>query len=123
MTPDITLRLDEEREWQTSKTIPIHGELALHAQISQEEGAYYEDLLQKDDKLKLQYRIIHESSGAVKEYTLPFGWNKETGEKTYHAVLPIGWRNFTKLHIDWKWQCCITEQTVPMKCCQSRAVN
>lgn len=98
VTPDITLRLDEEREWQTSKTIPIHGELALHAQISQEEGAYYEDLLQKDDKLKLQYRIIHESSGAVKEYTLPFGWNKETGEKTYHAVLPIGWRNFTKLH-------------------------
>ena len=79
VTPDITLRLDEEREWQTSKTIPIHGELALHAQISQEEGAYYEDLLQKDDKLKLQYRIIHESSGAVKEYTLPFGWNKETG--------------------------------------------
>ena len=98
VTPDITLRLDEEREWQTSKTIPIHGELALHAQISQEEGAYYEDLLQKDDKLKLQYRIIHESSGAVKEYTLPFGWNKETGEKTYHAVLPIGWRYFTKLH-------------------------
>ena len=98
VTPDITLRLDEEREWQTSKTIPIHGELVLHAQISQEEGAYYEDLLQKDDKLKLQYRIIHESSGAVKEYTLPFGWNKETGEKTYHAVLPIGWRNFTKLH-------------------------
>ena len=98
VTPDITLRLDEEREWQTSKTIPIHGELALHAQISQEEGAYYKDLLQKDDKLKLQYRIIHESSGAVKEYTLPFGWNKETGEKTYHAVLPIGWRNFTKLH-------------------------
>lgn len=98
VTPDITLRLDEEREWQTSKTIPIHGELALHAQISQEEDAYYEDLLQKDDKLKLQYRIIHESSGAVKEYTLPFGWNKETGEKTYHAVLPIGWRNFTKLH-------------------------
>lgn len=98
VTPDITLRLDEEREWQTSKTIPIHGELALHAQISQEEGAYYEDLLQKDDKLKLQYRIIHESSGAVKEYTLPFGWNKETGDKTYHAVLPIGWRNFTKLH-------------------------
>lgn len=98
VTPDITLRLDEEREWQTSKTIPIHGELALHAQISQEEGVYYEDLLQKDDKLKLQYRIIHESSGAVKEYTLPFGWNKETGEKTYHAVLPIGWRNFTKLH-------------------------
>lgn len=98
VTPDITLRLDEEREWQTSKTIPIHGELALHAQIRQEEGAYYEDLLQKDDKLKLQYRIIHESSGAVKEYTLPFGWNKETGEKTYHAVLPIGWRYFTKLH-------------------------
>lgn len=98
VTPDITLRLDEEREWQTSKTIPIHGELALHAQISQEEDAYYKDLLQKDDKLKLQYRIIHESSGAVKEYTLPFGWNKETGEKTYHAVLPIGWRNFTKLH-------------------------
>lgn len=97
-TPDITLRLDEDREWQNSKTIPIHGELALHAQIRQEEGAYYEDLLQKDDKLKLQYRIIHESSGAVKEYTLPFGWNKETGEKTYHAVLPIGWRNFTKLH-------------------------
>ncbi|MEE0376100.1 MAG: hypothetical protein UDR93_09420, partial [Lachnospiraceae bacterium] len=98
VTPDITLRLDEEREWQTSKTIPIHGELALHAQIRQEDGASYEDLLQKDDKLKLQYRIIHESSGAVKEYTLPFGWNKETGEKTYHAVLPIGWRNFTKLH-------------------------
>ena len=97
-TPDITLRLDEDRKWQNSKTIPIHGELALHAQIRQEEGAYYEDLLQKDDKLKLQYRIIHESSGAVKEYTLPFGWNKETGEKTYHAVLPIGWRNFTKLH-------------------------
>ena len=97
-TPDITLRLDDEREWQNSKTIPIHGELALHAQIRQEEGASYEDLLQKDDKLKLQYRIIHESSGAVKEYTLPFGWNKETGEKTYHAVLPIGWRNFTKLH-------------------------
>lgn len=98
VTPDITLRLDEEREWQTSKTIPIHGELALHAQIRQEDGASYEDLLQKDDKLKLQYRIIHESSGAVKEYTLPFGWNKETGEKTYHAVLPIGWRYFTKLH-------------------------
>lgn len=97
-TPDITLRLDEDREWQNSKTIPIHGELALHAQIRQEEGASYEDLLQKDDKLKLQYRIIHESSSAVKEYTLPFGWNKETGEKTYHAVLPIGWRNFTKLH-------------------------
>lgn len=97
-TPDITLRLDEDREWQNSKTIPIHGELALHAQIRQEEDAYYDDLLQKDDKLKLQYRIIHESSGAVKEYTLPFGWNKETGEKTYHAVLPIGWRNFTKLH-------------------------
>ena len=97
-TPDITLRLDEDREWQNSKTIPIHGELALHAQICQEEGAYYDDLLQKDDKLKLQYRIIHESSGTVKEYTLPFGWNKETGEKTYHAVLPIGWRNFTKLH-------------------------
>ena len=97
-TPDITLRLDEDREWQNSKTIPIHGELALHAQIRQEEGAYYDELLQKDDKLKLQYRIIHESSGAVKEYTLPFGWNKETGEKTYHAVLPIGWRNFTKLH-------------------------
>ena len=95
-TPDITLRLDEE--WQSSKTIPIHGELALHVQIRQEEGASYEDLLQKDDKLKLQYRIIHESSGAVKEYTLPFGWNKETGEKTYHAVLPIGWRYFTKLH-------------------------
>ena len=70
----------------------------MHAQISQEEGASYEDLLQKDGKLKLQYRIIHESSGAVKEYTLPFGWNKEMGEKTYHAVLPIGWRNFTKLH-------------------------
>lgn len=98
VTPDITLRLDEEREWQTSKTIPIHGELVLHAQISQEEGAYYEDLLQKDDKLKLQYRIIHEGSVTVKEYTLPFGWNKETGEKTYHAVLPIGWRYFTKLH-------------------------
>lgn len=97
-TPDITLRLDDEREWQNSKTIPIHGELALHAQIRQEEGAYYDDLLQKDDKLKLQYRIIHEGSGTVKEYTLPFGWNKETGEKTYHAVLPIGWRNFTKLH-------------------------
>lgn len=98
VTPDITLRLDEEREWQTSKTIPIHGELALHAQIRQEDGASYEDLLQKDDKLKLQYRIIHEGSVTVKEYTLPFGWNKETGEKTYHAVLPIGWRYFTKLH-------------------------
>lgn len=96
--PGITLRLDEERDWQTSKTIPIHGELALHAQIRQEDGASYEDLLQKDDKLKLQYRIIHEGSVTVKEYTLPFGWNKETGEKTYHAVLPIGWRNFTKLH-------------------------
>lgn len=96
--PGITLRLDEERDWQTSKTIPIHGELALHAQISQEEGASYEDLLQKDDKLKLQYRIIHEGSVTVKEYTLPFGWNKETEEKTYHAVLPIGWRYFTKLH-------------------------
>lgn len=96
--PGITLRLDEERDWQTSKTIPIHGELALHAQIRQEDGASYEDLLQKDDKLKLQYRIIHEGSGTAKEYTLPFGWNKETGEKTYHAVLPIGWRYFTKLH-------------------------
>ena len=96
--PQITFRLQQDSQWQTDKKLQIHGELAIHANIKMEEGASYEDFLQDETKLKLQYRIIHEATGSVKEYIQSFGWNTQLAEKTFQTVLPVGWRYFPKLH-------------------------
>ena len=102
--PQITLRLQQDSEWQTDKKVQIHDELGLYASIMMEEGAAYEDLLQNETKLKLQYRIIHEDTGATKEYIQSFGWNMQNKEKTYQTVLPVGWCYFPKLHKNEKYR-------------------
>lgn len=102
--PRVTLRLQQDSEWQTDRKVQIHDELGLYASISMEEGADYEDLLQNETRLKLQYRIIHEDTGAAKEYIQSFGWNMQNKEKTYQTVLPVGWRYFPKLHKNEKYR-------------------
>ena len=69
VTPDITLRLDEERSGRPVRRYRFMESLHyMHRSVRKRvhiTRIYY----RRDDKLKLQYRIIHESSGAVKEYT------------------------------------------------------